>query len=48
LRRYIKDHAAAILPVAFVGRFDDATAVKKRWEEVWEAGSYTRSPVSST
>ena len=35
----LKDHAAAILPVAFVGRFDDAAAVKKRWEEVWEENS---------
>jgi|AntAceMinimDraft_1070359.scaffolds.fasta_scaffold03942_4 proteasome component ECM29 len=41
----LQSHAAAVLPMAFVGRFDDAPAVKKRWEEVWEENA---SGASST
>ena len=32
----LRSHASAVLPTAFVGRFDDVPQVKKRWEEVWE------------
>ena len=41
----LRSHAAAVLPTAFVGRFDDVPQVKKRWEEVWEENS---SGASST
>ena len=32
----VAKHAASVLPLAFVGRFDDAESVAKRWQEVWE------------
>jgi proteasome component ECM29 len=32
----VAKHACVVLPVAFVGRFDDAENVANRWREVWE------------
>jgi proteasome component ECM29 len=41
----VAKHAASVLPLAFVGRFDDAESVAKRWQEVWEENA---SGASST
>ena len=41
----LRDHAARILPLAFVGRFDQHAGCTRRWEEVWEENA---SGASST
>ena len=32
----VAKHAESVLPLAFIGRFDEAESVAKRWQEVWE------------
>ena len=39
----LANHAAAVLPLAFVGRHDENAACKKRWEEVWEENAAGQS-----
>ena len=41
----LRDHATKILPLAFVGRFDEDEKRRRRWEEVWEENA---SGASST